>query len=300
MITDLAICLRKYEYSKTSLIVTLFCRRAGLVRLIAKGAYRRTKAGYGKYDGGLDVGDLGQGVMSIHPHKDLSLITEWTQLDGYLSIRSNYRSLMLANFCLELTSQLFPPLEPHLELFDALAGVLGEIGGPTKEQQALWYCLKATHISGFLPDFNQCGSCGMAADAWPKAPAKPHASRAKSTHQSESALSIGFDLTHGVMICPACRSAHPGCINLHPTLLHIVRMLLTVGTQTAPSKFAPRGRVFPWLLGTDQPSMPAKLPQLTRHQTDPLFALLHAHIANVIDRPMRSAPFILPAGQRSA
>ena len=46
---DRCICLRKFEYSETSQILTLLGKDTGLVRVIAKGAHRKTKAGASKF-----------------------------------------------------------------------------------------------------------------------------------------------------------------------------------------------------------------------------------------------------------
>src|SRR3712207_7995583 len=51
LVRDRCICLRRTEYSETSQILTLFAREHGIVRAIAKGAHRRTKAGASKFDG---------------------------------------------------------------------------------------------------------------------------------------------------------------------------------------------------------------------------------------------------------
>src|SRR5437763_636670 len=59
---DRCICLRKTEYSETSQILTLFARNHGLIRTIAKGAHRTTKAGASKFGGGIDLLDLADAV----------------------------------------------------------------------------------------------------------------------------------------------------------------------------------------------------------------------------------------------
>ena len=71
LVSDRCICLRKTEFSETSQILTLFSRTFGVVRLMAKGAHRRTKAGSSKFDGGIDFLDLGQAVFSHDPARNL-------------------------------------------------------------------------------------------------------------------------------------------------------------------------------------------------------------------------------------
>src|SRR3982751_5647312 len=103
---DKCICLRKVEYSETSQILLLFSREHGLLRAIAKGAHRRTKAGASKFDGGLDLLDLGDAVFSLRLEKDLATLTEWSLRDGHLELRSNLRALYLGQYAAELCSLL--------------------------------------------------------------------------------------------------------------------------------------------------------------------------------------------------
>src|SRR5690349_24614117 len=113
---DRCICLRKVEYSETSQILTLFARRHGRVRLIAKGAHRRTKAGASKFDGGLDLLDLGDAVFSLRLEKDLATLTEWSLRDGHLELRGDLRSLYLAQYAAEMSGLLIEEHDPHPQL----------------------------------------------------------------------------------------------------------------------------------------------------------------------------------------
>src|SRR5438034_419460 len=74
---DRCVCLRKVEYSETSQILLLFGREHGLLRVIAKGAHRKTKVGASKFGGGLDLLDVGDAVFTFDPAKELNILTEW-------------------------------------------------------------------------------------------------------------------------------------------------------------------------------------------------------------------------------
>src|SRR5688500_6513039 len=93
LVRDQAVCLRVMPYSETSQILSLFTREHGRVRLIAKGATRRTKAGKSKFDGGLDLLDSGDAVFSFAPERDLSILAEWRLRDGHLGLRRDLRAL---------------------------------------------------------------------------------------------------------------------------------------------------------------------------------------------------------------
>ena len=107
---DRAICLRKYDYSETSQILTLFGRQSGIVRVIAKGAHRRTKAGASKFDGGVDLLDIGDCVY-IERDRELSTLTEWKLLSGNLTLRRSLRGVILGQSIAEIITLLLAERE---------------------------------------------------------------------------------------------------------------------------------------------------------------------------------------------
>src|SRR2546423_13654780 len=94
--SDHCICLRKVEYSETSQILSLFSRKHGIFRAIAKGAHRRTKAGASRFDGGVDLLELGQAVFTHDPARDLATLTDWHLLQRHLAMRGDLRAPDLA------------------------------------------------------------------------------------------------------------------------------------------------------------------------------------------------------------
>jgi DNA repair protein RecO (recombination protein O) len=140
---DRCLCLRKVEYSETSQIVTLFGREHGLMRLIAKGAHRRTKAGASKFDGGLD----------------LATLTEWSLRDGHLELRSSLRALYLGQYAAELCGLLIEEHDPHPQLFDRLEQTLKDLATPRQEEVFLAFQLDLFREAGYLPDLSACANC---------------------------------------------------------------------------------------------------------------------------------------------
>src|SRR5436853_7522698 len=107
---DRCICLRKTEYSETSQILTLFARNHGLIKVIAKGAHRTTKAGASKFGGGIDLLDLAHALFTDRTDRDLSTLTEWSLKDGHLSLRQNLRAAYLAQYAADFVP---PPIDAH-------------------------------------------------------------------------------------------------------------------------------------------------------------------------------------------
>lgn len=162
MRSDRCICLRKVEYSETSQILAFFGRETGLFRVIAKGAHRRTKAGASRFDGGVDLLDSGDAVMTDPSVRELATLAEWKLLDGHLELRKNLRAMHLALYCAELTGLMVHENDPYPELFDLLQWVLGELTTPRLEEALVVFQLNLLLQTGFLPELGVCVTCGKA------------------------------------------------------------------------------------------------------------------------------------------
>src|SRR5256885_10018979 len=157
---DRCICLRKIDYSETSQILLLFAREHGLLRVIAKGAHRRTKAGASKFDGGLDLLDLGDAVFTFDLAKDLNTLTEWKLCDGHLELRKSLRGMYLGLYAAELTSTLIEEHDPHPELFDRLEATIADLATPKAEESFLAFELDLLRQTGHLAEMSNCVQCG--------------------------------------------------------------------------------------------------------------------------------------------
>src|SRR6185312_10436194 len=164
LVSDRCICLRKTEYSETSQILTLFSRQYGITRVIAKGAHRRTKAGASKFDGGVDLLDVGEAVFSHDLAKDLPPLTEWSLREGHLELRKSLRGIYLGLYAAELVSRLIEEHDPHPDLFDRMEWMLPELATPRREETFLSFQLDLLRESGYLADLSRCVSCGAMVD----------------------------------------------------------------------------------------------------------------------------------------
>ncbi|HZZ43002.1 MAG TPA: DNA repair protein RecO [Tepidisphaeraceae bacterium] len=160
MVSDRCICLRKVEYSESSQILTLFSRGHGLVRVIAKGAHRRTKQGASKFDGGVDLLDVGEAVFTFDPGREMETLTEWGLKDGHLGLRKTLRGMYLGLFAGELCSLLIEEHDPHPTLFDLLERTIGEMETERKEEAFLAFELDLLKETGYLPEMGGCVVCG--------------------------------------------------------------------------------------------------------------------------------------------
>jgi DNA repair protein RecO (recombination protein O) len=206
LVADRCICLRKTEYSETSQILTLFSRERGIVRVMAKGAHRRTKAGAGRFDGGIDLLDTGHAVFSDDFSRELVLLTDWKLEDGHLELRNHLRPLYLAIYGVELLGLLLEEHDPHPSLFDLLGNLLTDLGTPKIEESFLSFQLDLLREAGFMPELGVCGSCG------------------NITGDRDA---VYFSPSRGGVICQNCHASFSDRLTLDVRLLRLLRMIQT-------------------------------------------------------------------------
>lgn len=215
LVQDRAICLRKIDYSETSQILLVFGRDRGPVRVIAKGAHRKTKAGASKFGGGLDLLEVGQAVFSDRPEKDLSPLTEWALIEGHLDLRRCLRGMYLGYYGAELISHLVLEHDPHPRLFDRFEATLLDLSTPNLEQAFLAFQFHLLRETGYTPEFGQCTSCG-----------RPLGTREQAW----------FAASRGGVVCRDCEHAFPERQSVDRRLLDMAQYLLRLTTTNGQSR----------------------------------------------------------------
>lgn len=251
LVSDRSICLRKTEFSETSQILTLFTRTYGMVRLIAKGAHRRTKAGASKFDGGIDFLDLGQAVFSHDLARDLPFLAEWNLREGHLALRKTLRGIYLGLYAAEMVNRLIEEHDPHPELFDRLEATLPGLATARREEIFLAFELDLLRESGYLPELFVCTSCGRAQDG-----RQP----------------IYYSPSRGGIVCRNCEGTVRDRNELDARLLRLLQTVLKL----------PRSN-----------GMITRLPQLTRHQTDPINRMLADHVEHTLGKGLRMRKWVV-------
>lgn len=117
---DEALCIRQWDWSETSQVVTLLCRRLGMVRGLAKGS-RRPKH---PYSGGIEPLTLGQAGVIIRPNSELALITEWDLSEPLRHVRQDWGVFLAATYLADLVQHFVRDHDPHPVVFDRVTGVL--------------------------------------------------------------------------------------------------------------------------------------------------------------------------------
>jgi DNA repair protein RecO (recombination protein O) len=255
MVPDRCICLRKFEYSETSQILTLFGRAHGVVRVIAKGAHRTTKAGASKFGGGIDLLDVGEAVFMVQAERDLGTLTEWNLREGHPDLRRNLRGLYLGFYAAELVSLLIEEHDPHPDLFDRLEETLLEVGTPRAEQSFIAFQMDLLRETGYLPELSRCSSCGLS-----------------QSQIATQKLQIAFAPSRGGVVCRSCEQAFPDRVPFDSRLLGVIQYVLNLPRSNGVSR---------------------RLPGLTRHQTDPINRILAEHVEHTLGRRLRLRRYVL-------
>ena len=275
LVSDRCICLRKVDYSETSQILSLFSREHGALRAIAKGAHRRTKAGASKFDGGLDLLDVGDAVFTHDPSRDLATLTEWGLREGHLELRRSLRGIYLGLYAAELVGRLIEEHDPHPGLFDRLEATLADLATPRREEAFLAFQLDLLRESGYLAELFACASCGAVVAPDDRAGAAGGA----------GAAAFFFSPHRGGVVCRGCEGATPDRESFDPRLLRLVQGVIRM-TRANGSAVAGTG--------PDGGNVAARrLPMLTRHQTDPINRMLAGHVQHTLGRRLQLAPYVL-------
>ncbi len=154
--TARALVLRTFDYSETSLVVTLFTDRMGLARAIAKGAKRPDSRLYG----GLGLFSLSD--VTIYPKKSgLDVLSEADLLDGFPGLGDDLGAYFGAHYAAELLLGLTVEGDPCPGAFEAaLAALRGLAAGLDPDIALFRFEARMLFCTGHMPRTDGCVSCG--------------------------------------------------------------------------------------------------------------------------------------------
>lgn len=166
-VKDVAVVLRRLDYSETSQVLAMLTREHGQQRLIAKGIKRSTKT---RTAVGIDLLELGHVIYSRRPGKEdtLGILIEWRQKENFSHLRRNLVRWYAAQYASEVTSHLTEVHDPHPDLFDALEAFFTRSAtddAVVALGEYLWLMLKGI---GLQPDLFHCVNCKRRVDREPE------------------------------------------------------------------------------------------------------------------------------------
>ena len=168
LIHDSAIVLRRLDYSETSLILAVFTRDHGKVRIIAKGARRSTKK---RFSPGMDLLDAGSLVLSVRHvgQEALAPLREWKQIAAYAGLRDRLDRLYAAQYAADIVTKLTEDWDPHARIYDGLNSTLATLAGGGETGSTLTSFQRLLLVdTGLLPRLDVCIGCGQSPTVGPE------------------------------------------------------------------------------------------------------------------------------------
>jgi DNA repair protein RecO (recombination protein O) len=151
---DEGIVLKTIKLGEADRIVTLFTRRNGKVRAVAKGV-RKTKSRFG---GRLEP--FTRVALLIYQGRNLDTITSADILTSFDEVRTEYSRLTSGAAIVEMVEKLTPERERALSTYALLLAALKALasgGGPTVVPA---FIVKLLSLSGYHPQLQTCAGCG--------------------------------------------------------------------------------------------------------------------------------------------
>ena len=152
-----AIIMRIKEFGESDLLVTFFTSDRGRLKGVAKGA-RRSKR---RFANCLDLFCLTSLEYELKRKGDLHFLHSGKLIDAFPGLRSDFSSLSLASYMVELTEILFPLRVADNKMFELLKNSFFEIDkGKKKVLLRIQFEARAMALGGYGIDFDKCCSCG--------------------------------------------------------------------------------------------------------------------------------------------
>jgi len=225
----IAFVLRVYDFSESSLVVTLFSREFGKIRALAKGAKRPKNP----FDFALDLLSLCRIVFLRKSSDALHLLTEAKLVRRFRLEKSGLAGWYAALYAAELVNLTTDDEDAQPALFDLLDDAISRFQSTTTlKDDILRFEWRFLELIGHSPSLETCVNCGeeIAEIGNPQ--------NQDGTDETVRRREIFFALTEGGVLCPRCRPGRRAVVSVRPETLAVLRSL---GTKTsAESQIPPR------------------------------------------------------------
>jgi DNA repair protein RecO (recombination protein O) len=152
-----AIIMRIKEFGESDLLVTFFTDDSGRLKGVAKGGRKSRK----RFANCLDLFCLANLEYELKKKGDLHFLHSCKLVHPFPGLRSDFTSLSLASYMIELTEVLFPLSVTDKEIFGLLKdGFLALDGGGRTDILRILFEAKAMALGGYKMNLEKCCVCG--------------------------------------------------------------------------------------------------------------------------------------------
>ncbi|HUZ00888.1 MAG TPA: DNA repair protein RecO [Thermomicrobiaceae bacterium] len=205
---DEAVVLRRRDLGEADRILTLFTRRHGKVRVVAKGV-RKTKS---RLAGHLEPYTRTQ--LMLARGRNLDVVAQAQLIDPYAGLRLDEVRIAHAGYLGDLVDALTVEGQEHEAAFDVLVSALDMLSrGVDPFVVARHFEVCELGLLGFRPELGRCLACGRALEP----------------------VENGFSATDGGVLCVECARSDPHSIPLSVNALKYLRVLDRNALPTALS-----------------------------------------------------------------
>jgi len=200
-----AIIMRTWEFGETDLLVSFFTFDRGRLKGVAKGARKSRR----RFANCLDLFSLVKLEYELKRGRELYFLHSGKLVHAFPGIRSDFLSLSLASYMIELTEILFPLGVADKEMFALLKNaflVLNE--GKRNGVLRILFEAKAMALGGYRISLDKCSGCG-----------RPYAGEGRAA----------FNQSKGGLACLKCEQESKISPGLSPDSVKALRII-----QSAP------------------------------------------------------------------
>jgi DNA repair protein RecO (recombination protein O) len=152
-----AIVMRIKGLGESDLLVTFFTADRGRLKGVAKGARRSKK----RFANCLDLFSLTSLEYELKREGSLYFLHSGKLIDAFPGLRSDFSSLSLASYMIELTEILFPLGVADNKMFELLKNSFFAIDkGKRKDLLRIQFEARAMALGGYGINFDKCCGCG--------------------------------------------------------------------------------------------------------------------------------------------
>jgi len=150
-----AVVLRTMELNEADRLITLYGRREGKVRAVAKGARKATS----RLAAPTDV--LSFGSFVLYRGKSLYTVTQAEGKEIFQRLRADVSRFTYAQCAASLVDHVTADEDPNARVFAVLLETLRRIDRDADPCTAfLWCGLRIMSLSGYRPELDRCSVCG--------------------------------------------------------------------------------------------------------------------------------------------
>ncbi|MDF2718732.1 MAG: repair protein RecO [Paenibacillus sp.] len=191
------IVIRSIDYGEGDKILTLFSKEAGKISIMARGA-KKLKSRHSAIAQLFTYGEF-----NCYKTGSMGTLNNGEIWNAYHRLKEDIHKTAYAAYLMELTERMLGENERNAPLFEQLKAALDAMD-EDKDLQIVTniYEMKMLAIAGYMPELNECVSCGA----------------------QEGAMMLSVAM--GGTVCSRCRHADPGALVVTEGTLKLLRLFL--------------------------------------------------------------------------